>query len=137
VFWARARRPGRGYDTPMPDAIFIPEGDTFVPTDLARSPWGPNLLHGGPPAGLLARAIEHAVHDTDKPAARDNRSIGGAKAAAAGGGGSGARVEPDRGDAGIAAGGGVEVGACERPMLLQRRWNSRQTSWPPALNVEG
>jgi hypothetical protein len=47
----------------MTDAIFIPEGDTFVPTDLARSPWSPRLLHGGPPAGLLARAIERANPD--------------------------------------------------------------------------
>ncbi|MBE0610510.1 MAG: thioesterase family protein [Dehalococcoidia bacterium] len=54
----------------MPDAIFIREGDSFVPTDLARSPWGPQLLHGGPPAGLLARAIEHAVHDADMHPAR-------------------------------------------------------------------
>lgn len=54
----------------MSDAIFVPEGDAFVPTDLARSPWGPNLLHGGPPAGLLARAIENAVRDGDMHPAR-------------------------------------------------------------------
>ena len=54
----------------MPDAIFTPEGDTFVPTDLARSPWGSELLHGGPPAGLLARAIEHSVHDAGMHPAR-------------------------------------------------------------------
>ena len=47
----------------MPDAIFLREGDTFVPTDLARSPWSPLVLHGGPPAGLLARAIELANPD--------------------------------------------------------------------------
>lgn len=43
----------------MEGAIFIPDGDRFIPTDLARSPWGPHVLHGGPPAGLLARAVEH------------------------------------------------------------------------------
>jgi acyl-CoA thioesterase len=41
--------------------IFIPEGDTFVPTELAASPWGPGLLHGGPPAGLMARAVEREL----------------------------------------------------------------------------
>jgi acyl-CoA thioesterase len=44
-------------------AIFIPDGDRFIPTDLARSPWGPHVLHGGPPAGLLARAIEQVNPD--------------------------------------------------------------------------
>ncbi|MCZ7576472.1 MAG: hypothetical protein M5U18_05260 [Dehalococcoidia bacterium] len=70
----------------MPDAIFIREGDTFVPTELARSPWGPQLLHGGPPAGLLARAIEHAVHDADMhPRPRDDRPLpAGSEAAPAG-----------------------------------------------------
>ncbi len=45
------------------DAIFVPDGGRFVPTKRAGSPWGPGLLHGGPPAGLLARAIEHHVPD--------------------------------------------------------------------------
>lgn len=39
-------------------ALFIPDGETFVPTDLARGPWSPGSLHGGPPAALLARAFE-------------------------------------------------------------------------------
>jgi acyl-CoA thioesterase len=47
------------------DAIFIPQGDAFMPTAHAGSPWGPGLLHGGPPAGLLARAIELAKGDPD------------------------------------------------------------------------
>lgn len=42
----------------MTDALFVPVGDRFVPTRLAGSPWGDGLVHGGPPAGLLARAIE-------------------------------------------------------------------------------
>ncbi len=42
----------------MADAIFMPDGDLLVPTDLAGSPWGPGLLHGGPPAGLIGRAVE-------------------------------------------------------------------------------
>ncbi len=44
----------------MPDAIFARDGDAFVPTERACSPWGAGLLHGGPAAGLLARAIENA-----------------------------------------------------------------------------
>lgn len=31
----------------------------FVPTELTRGPWSAEHQHGGPPAGLLARAIEH------------------------------------------------------------------------------
>src|SRR5262249_11243548 len=32
--------------------------DTWFPNDLARGPWDPDALHGGPTAGLLARAVE-------------------------------------------------------------------------------
>jgi hypothetical protein len=40
-------------------ALFVPAGtDTWLPTDLARGPWDPNALHGGPSAALLARALE-------------------------------------------------------------------------------
>lgn len=42
----------------MSDAIFLTDGDRFIPTDLARGPWTPEAQHGGPPAALLARAIE-------------------------------------------------------------------------------
>ncbi len=45
----------------MTDAIFVADGERFVPTEKAGSPWGPGVLHGGPPAGLLARAIEQAM----------------------------------------------------------------------------
>lgn len=44
-------------------AIFIPDGNMFVPTELAGSPWGEQVLHGGPPAGLMARAIERCGYD--------------------------------------------------------------------------
>ncbi len=43
----------------MPDALFRPDGDRFVPHELARGPWSPNALHGGPVAALLARTAEH------------------------------------------------------------------------------
>jgi hypothetical protein len=46
---------------PDPDALFLPDGDGFVATLLARGPWDPNALHGGPVAALLARAAEQ--HD--------------------------------------------------------------------------
>jgi acyl-CoA thioesterase len=40
-------------------SLFSPTDlNTFVPTDLARGPWSPDAQHGGPPAALLARAIE-------------------------------------------------------------------------------
>ena len=42
----------------MSDAIFLPDGPRFVPTELARGPWTPEAQHGGPPAALLARTLE-------------------------------------------------------------------------------
>jgi len=42
----------------IPDAVYHREGDTLVPTELARGPWSPDAQHGGPPAALLARAAE-------------------------------------------------------------------------------
>jgi hypothetical protein len=39
-------------------ALYIPDGDRFVPTELCRGPWSPDAQHGGPPAALLARALE-------------------------------------------------------------------------------
>ena len=41
-----------------PTSLFVRNGERFVPTTLARGPWSPSALHGGPPAALLARAIE-------------------------------------------------------------------------------
>ena len=42
----------------MAEALYLPDGDRFVPTELSRGPWSPDAQHGGPPAALLARAIE-------------------------------------------------------------------------------
>jgi hypothetical protein len=42
----------------MSEALFLRDGTHFVPTDLARGPWSPLAQHGGPPAALLARAVE-------------------------------------------------------------------------------
>ena len=41
-----------------PDAFYHPDGDRLVPTALTRGPWHIDHQHGGPPAALLARAIE-------------------------------------------------------------------------------
>jgi hypothetical protein len=40
------------------DALFVPDGDRFVPTQWTRGPWSPHSLHGGPPSALLARGFE-------------------------------------------------------------------------------
>ena len=42
----------------MPDALFDPDGDRFIPHELTRGPWAPDAMHGGPVAALLARAAE-------------------------------------------------------------------------------
>lgn len=44
----------------MANALFELRGDRFLPTELSRGPWSPKALHGGPPAALMARAIERA-----------------------------------------------------------------------------
>ena len=41
------------------DALFDSgPGGTWTPTELSRGPWSVDSLHGGPPAALLARALE-------------------------------------------------------------------------------
>lgn len=42
----------------MPESFYVPDGDSFVPTELCVGPWRPDAQHGGPPAALLGRAIE-------------------------------------------------------------------------------
>lgn len=42
----------------MANALFIKDGDVFHPTGLTRSFWSDEAQHGGPPVGLLGRAIE-------------------------------------------------------------------------------
>lgn len=43
---------------PETDAFYVPDGDRFIPTEWTRGPWSPDAQHGGPPAALVARAIE-------------------------------------------------------------------------------
>ena len=39
-------------------AFFVPDGEGFTATPLTRGPWDKGSQHGGPPAALLARAVE-------------------------------------------------------------------------------
>jgi hypothetical protein len=48
-----------------PLAFFELDGDQFRPTVLTRGPWRPEHQHGGPPAALMARAIEGAMGQAD------------------------------------------------------------------------
>ncbi|MBU1225777.1 MAG: thioesterase family protein [Actinobacteria bacterium] len=48
----------------MTDAHFHADGDWLVPTDLTRSPWGPEAQHGGPSLALLVRAAEGVMPPT-------------------------------------------------------------------------
>lgn len=43
----------------MVEALYVPDGDLLVPTLLSRGPWVATAQHGGPPSGLLTRAVEH------------------------------------------------------------------------------
>jgi acyl-CoA thioesterase len=54
----------------MPDALFIPDGDAFVPTELGAGPWDPNALHGGATSALMARAVESLEPGADMFVAR-------------------------------------------------------------------
>src|SRR5437773_11505833 len=38
--------------------FFIPDGERVVATESTRGPWSRHHQHGGPPAALLARAME-------------------------------------------------------------------------------
>jgi hypothetical protein len=40
------------------EALFTPDGGGFLPGELARGPWSPEALHGGPVAALAVRAAE-------------------------------------------------------------------------------
>lgn len=50
-------------EAPATDAFFVPDGEGFVATDWTRGPWSAQHQHAGPPAALLARAIERLVVD--------------------------------------------------------------------------
>jgi hypothetical protein len=54
----------------MDHALFVRDGGTFVPTGLARGPWSPDALHGGPVAALLAGLVESLPRSAPMHAAR-------------------------------------------------------------------
>src|ERR1700722_13627539 len=42
----------------MPEALFTPNKRGYVPSEHARGPWDRGAMHGGPPAALMAAAME-------------------------------------------------------------------------------
>jgi acyl-Coa thioesterase superfamily protein/acyl-CoA thioesterase superfamily protein len=54
----------------MASSLFEIDGDSLLPTELARGPWSPEALHGGPVAALLARAGERVAADAPMHPAR-------------------------------------------------------------------
>lgn len=52
-------------DTQTPGSLFVPTGEGWLPTELARGPWSPDALHGGPVAALVARAVEQLAGGQD------------------------------------------------------------------------
>ncbi|ETB35550.1 hypothetical protein N602_26530 [Mycobacterium avium subsp. hominissuis 10-5606] len=53
----------------MPGSFFVTDGKDYVPTHLARGPWGPSVS-GNYIGGLLGRAVELQVDDVDLQPAR-------------------------------------------------------------------
>jgi hypothetical protein len=47
--------------TELPSCLYEPDGERFVPTGLTRGPWDRGFQHAGPPAALLAHAVERAA----------------------------------------------------------------------------
>jgi hypothetical protein len=50
-------------DMRTPAAFFVEEAGRFRATELTRGPWSRDHQHGGPPAALLARAMEQLAGD--------------------------------------------------------------------------
>ena len=49
---------GGRYCRRVADALYVPDGDQLVPTELTGGPWSRDAQHGGAVASLLARAVE-------------------------------------------------------------------------------
>jgi hypothetical protein len=45
---------------PPEDSFYVERAGRFMPTELTRGPWSGDHQHGGPPAALMARALERA-----------------------------------------------------------------------------
>lgn len=52
------RRWTAGTVGPVAEALYLPDGDRLVPTELTVGPWSAEAQHGGAVASLLARAVE-------------------------------------------------------------------------------
>ncbi|OPX15349.1 thioesterase family protein [Gordonia sp. i37] len=65
-------------------SYYVPEGpgsdgfEYFRPTSATISPWSSDIQHGGPPTGLLMRALEHAAPETSMHFTRVTTEILGA-----------------------------------------------------------
>jgi Acyl-CoA thioesterase C-terminal domain/Acyl-CoA thioesterase N-terminal domain len=55
---ARSWLPTRLFSVLVSDAFYVPEGEWFTPMPWTRGPWDSEAQHAGPPAALVARAIE-------------------------------------------------------------------------------
>jgi hypothetical protein len=53
----------------VPTCFFVTDGKDYVPTHLARGPWGPSIS-GNYVGGLLGRTVEQEVDDVDLQPAR-------------------------------------------------------------------
>src|ERR1700733_15652608 len=53
----------------VPSCFFVTDGKDYVPTRLARGPWGPSIS-GNYIGGLLGRTVEQQVDDADLQPAR-------------------------------------------------------------------
>lgn len=54
----------------MAEALFTLVGGTYRPSRLTAGPWSPQAQHGGPPAALLAGAIDRFPSDSEMLLAR-------------------------------------------------------------------
>ncbi len=50
----------------MPQGFYVRDGDRLFATEYTRGPWSPKLQHGGPPAALLAGAVERFGSDASR-----------------------------------------------------------------------
>lgn len=51
----------------MADALYLPDGDLLVPTELTRGPWSPKAQHGGALEAAVVRAIEATPSQVESP----------------------------------------------------------------------
>lgn len=47
----------------MAEALYLPDGERYVPTVATIGPWDKGAQHGGPTSALLARAVEQVPSD--------------------------------------------------------------------------